>query len=221
MTHTLSKIQRRAQWALDAAVASAKAHPDFRRLEWRLDEITIHFGGPDGVYAGEGHNDSVECAATGNWNELNTYDREQCRYVAIPGGDIPVRLGKVLEKLGVECEWSDEWDTCCECGRLLRTNPDCYSWKPFYADTNNGRVCFDCKPEATHPDTQRWLQDNDACDAGIKFVGERTLAEAVLDDNASEEHLTFVWECLERNGDVAGWDRTRMILSDACSKLGI
>ena len=213
-----TKIQRRAQWALDAALNSADC--TIRGIRWRLEEITLHFGGPEGVYAGEGNSD-VECAATGNWNEVTEYTADLCQRVTVSGGDLPNRLCKVLEKIGVEVEWSDSWDTCCECGRLIRTEPDGYSWKPFYQDSDNGRVCFDCEPEAAHPDTQRWLNDNGACRAGKEFVGKRTLAEAVMDPDAAEAHLTFVWECLESSGDVEGWDRTRKILSDVCEKLGI
>jgi len=212
-----TKIQKRAQWALDAAIASASHE---RGIRWRLEEITLHFGGPDGVYAGEG-NDGIECAATGNWNTVTEYNVEMKQRVTVPGGDLPARLLKVLEKLGVECEWSDEWTTCCECGRLLRTNPDSWGFRPYFQETDDGAVCFDCEPEHPFPDTRRWLDDEGACRSGKEFVGKRTLAEAVLDPDATDEHLQFVWDKLERSGDVEGRDRTRAILAAACEKLGI
>src|SRR5208337_4570393 len=74
--------------------------------------------------------------------------------VAEPGydnHDIVTRLGDVLSKLGVELEWEDEWATCDECMKLVRTSPDSYSWQRSYVDNDDGRTCVECikqDPEA-------------------------------------------------------------------------
>ena len=42
-------------------------------------------------------------------------------------------------------EWSDEWYQCCDCGKAIRTQPDCYHWQPYYHMFNECEpVCFDC-----------------------------------------------------------------------------
>lgn len=42
-------------------------------------------------------------------------------------------------------EWEDEWTTCGDCGKLVRTSGDSYSWKPYYAILNDCEVfCGDC-----------------------------------------------------------------------------
>lgn len=44
----------------------------------------------------------------------------------------------------VEFGFSDEWDLCCECGKVLRTSPDSYCWAaPLFIDAE-GYVCEEC-----------------------------------------------------------------------------
>lgn len=40
--------------------------------------------------------------------------------------------------------FNDEYSYCCECGRHLRTSPDCYVWTPDYWETEDGLVCSEC-----------------------------------------------------------------------------
>jgi hypothetical protein len=40
--------------------------------------------------------------------------------------------------------WSDEWDTCDECGGLVRNQADSYSWKRYGTCDENGTVCGNC-----------------------------------------------------------------------------
>lgn len=55
------------------------------------------------------------------------------------------RLAPVLEHLGAEIEWSDEWDICPECNRAVRTQADHYGWKPSYVILNECElVCREC-----------------------------------------------------------------------------
>lgn len=55
-------------------------------------------------------------------------------------------IGQALDILGCACEWSDEWDTCEGCGRLLRTQANGYSWRrSYYVDDNTGDLfCSEC-----------------------------------------------------------------------------
>jgi hypothetical protein len=54
------------------------------------------------------------------------------------------RVMDLLEQAGYECEWEDEWTTCGECGKALRTSPDSYSWLPSYVDYECEYICHDC-----------------------------------------------------------------------------
>ena len=51
----------------------------------------------------------------------------------------------------MELEWSDEWETCSQCNKLVRSQPDSYSWTRQYWDTEDGEiVCVECVQE--HPE---------------------------------------------------------------------
>lgn len=56
----------------------------------------------------------------------------------------PTELDTILEKLGYEVEWYDEWDICEGCNRALRTQPNSYDWKPQYAQRESEFVCLEC-----------------------------------------------------------------------------
>lgn len=106
-----------------------------------LEEIQIHSCG----YAEKGYDDPESgLIATGNWNRVSQYNRETQRVESI--SDLPERVGKCLEKLGVELEWSDEWSCCDDCSKLIRTQPDSHFWTPSYvADYDKGTfLCKEC-----------------------------------------------------------------------------
>jgi hypothetical protein len=99
-------------------------------------------------YAEPGYDDNEIAVVTGNWNvgpdkewvpsefvDPNHEDTEE--------GEV-LTTGRALELLGVELEWSDEWTTCCDCNKLVRTQPNSYSWKRSYWDSDNGAVCEEC-----------------------------------------------------------------------------
>ena len=59
--------------------------------------------------------------------------------------DLPSRVGNLFEKLGIECEWSDEWAKCQDCYKLVRTSPDSYSWTSSYAYIDDCSLsCHEC-----------------------------------------------------------------------------
>ena len=45
---------------------------------------------------------------------------------------LPRGIGDLLSRMGYELEWEDEWTTCSDCGKALRTSADSYSWQPSY-----------------------------------------------------------------------------------------
>jgi hypothetical protein len=76
-----------------------------------------------------------------NWNDRGGYgrDTEHIRADFVPG-----RLENVLERMGIGTYWCDEYYTCDECYRLMRTEPDSYSWQPEYVAHEYGYTCIDC-----------------------------------------------------------------------------
>ena len=103
---------------------------DFER-QWARDkesEIT-NLGWAPG-YAEPGYTQPVKSIILANWN-------------LFPDGVIPH-----LEGLGFVCEWSDEWAQCGDCQRLVRTEPDCFSWEPYYLIDGGEFVCLGCADKA-------------------------------------------------------------------------
>ncbi len=113
-----------------------------------------------------------EPCVTGNWNDVTEYHikgnrcriHTECRKHADIGqacgaitetqrvvvSNLPSRLGTIFEKMGLDVHWSDEWTSCGDCGKVVRTSPDSMSWTPSYweAGIANGELlCLDCAPE--------------------------------------------------------------------------
>lgn len=80
--------------------------------------------------------------ALGNWNNDTKYDPMLKRQVTV--STYPSRISRLFEKLGVEIEWSDEWSSCGDCGKLFRTSPDSYGWLPSYVADDSGYLCHVC-----------------------------------------------------------------------------
>lgn len=57
----------------------------------------------------------------------------------------PRELGDTLERAGYSVEWSDEWSTCDDCNRLVRTSADSYGWRASFKLVYGCEiVCKDC-----------------------------------------------------------------------------
>ena len=112
----------------------------------RLEEITIHTEG----YVEPGYDSKYDVIATGNWNSVDRYNHEKRERVFV--SDLPKRIGNLFEKLGIEVEWSDEWEACYDCGKLVRTQPDSYGWTPEFTYDDNGLYCKECKSEEQEDD---------------------------------------------------------------------
>ena len=86
-------------------------------------------------YAEPGYHDDETVWVLGDWNDKSHFEE-------LPGGGgkwitdntAPSRLFAALERIGVQGEWSDEWQRCDHCQRIFRTSGDSYMWKPFYVD---------------------------------------------------------------------------------------
>ena len=77
-------------------------------------------------YAEPGYTNPKAAILFANWNQCSK------------------RVCALLEAAGYELEWEDEWTTCSDCGKALRTSPDSYSWLPSYVELDCGLLCNDC-----------------------------------------------------------------------------
>lgn len=110
----------------------------------RIEEMQIHTHG----YAEPGYNGDL--IATGNWNDITTYNRQTNKVDVVT--EAPKRIANLLEKLGFEIEWSDEWTTCDTCQKLVRTTADSYSWTRAYMEDEYQEVtCHECVAEDPAP----------------------------------------------------------------------
>ena len=76
-----------------------------------------------------------------NWNPSCGFNVQKAQQKRDP----IVRLGRIAEKMGFKCEWEYEWTTCQECGKAVRTSPDCYGWTSHYRIVNECElICLDC-----------------------------------------------------------------------------
>ena len=63
----------------------------------------------------------------------------------------PSTIDTLLERYGFAVEWSDEWTTCSNCNKAMRTEPSSYDWTPAYTVEDGGEYCRDCKTEEEEP----------------------------------------------------------------------
>jgi len=143
--HKIDKrVSKRAQHVLEIAAAMAEKLDKERNsysVRSHIEEIQLHFDGyADGSSAGESG-----IIATGNWNTITKYDEKVKRCVDVC--NLPKRVGDIFEKMGIEIEWSDEWSTCGNCYKLIRTSPDSYSWQPDFWLGDGEITCGDCVKE--------------------------------------------------------------------------
>lgn len=71
----------------------------------------------------------------GNWN----HDYKECYGISDEDWEW-------LEE-HAEFQWLDEWTTCCECYRAIRTSPDCSVWTPSYWVGDGFILCHECVEE--------------------------------------------------------------------------
>lgn len=128
-----------------------QTHDDRHNLVWnacshiaregksQIECVQFHHNG----YAEPGYTDPASgIIATGNWNSVTKYEGQIGASTVLD--DTPELLSDLLEKLGVEIEWFDEWADCDECGKLVRTQPDGWDWHPSYQVGDGWLECDEC-----------------------------------------------------------------------------
>ncbi len=91
-------------------------------------------------YAEPGYTDPDKCVLFANWNVF------------------PRNFDRVLESAGYAVEWSDEWATCEDCNKAVRTSGNSYHWQPSYVLIDDcSIVCLDCLDWADYLES---IEDN-------------------------------------------------------------
>lgn len=92
-------------------------------------------------YAEPGYDAPEKGIVFGDWNPVCGFSVDK----ATQRRDPVSKLARVLENFGCELEWYDEWATCGDCGKAVRTTGDCYSWTPYFRLLHECElVCLDC-----------------------------------------------------------------------------
>lgn len=133
-------------------------------------------------YAETGYDDpACGVIAVGNWNTITHHTDVRNGLtndvVVVTDDDSPERLGCILEGLGIPLEWEDEWTTCEDCGRLVRTSPDSYAWQPSYVMDEGELLCLACHAEARPPEEEEepWTDDEDEFRAETDWQAPNTV----------------------------------------------
>jgi len=94
-------------------------------------------------YCEPGYDDPEGLILSADWNDRDSYDAATRTRVVTDNR--PRRIGDLLERLGCELEWCDEWTACEECNGAIRTQPDSMSWTPSYVwEDECTIVCTEC-----------------------------------------------------------------------------
>jgi hypothetical protein len=173
------KIAKRAEFILEIAkgmAAKIDQETGGYSASNAIEDIRLNFAG----YEEPGYTTPEHgVIATGNWNNFRVWDSKTKAY-QLNECYLRKRVGDLFEKMGIPCEWSDEWTECSECYALIRTSPDCYSWLPSFLSGEDGHTCHTCvlkDPEAYLKE----LEDNessaitldiDPCDHGYELIDD-------------------------------------------------
>lgn len=73
------------------------------------------------------------------------YTKEGAKgYILGNWNNLPTGFFEWLEGQDYIPLWEDEWTTCSECGGLVRTQADCWFWKPFFITREGELLCGKC-----------------------------------------------------------------------------
>jgi hypothetical protein len=116
---------------------------------------------------------------SGDWNNRRRYVNGE----RIETSTVPERLATALERIGVEILWHDEWTTCDDCRKAVRTRGDSYHWTAYYVDNDEGTTCLECFASMYETDD------------GLTQFGFVNNPRRALPDHISESQLgTWGWQ---------------------------
>ena len=139
-----------------------------------------------------------DVVALADWNEQDRYDATTGRRLPIRGGKLIERLGEFFERIGVQCEWSDEWSICGDCYRAIRTEPDSHGYRPQYWVGDGDIFCHWCLADNPGSYLDSLLDsENECCEIaqldpaehGYVIIGETRETYAPLFDGEKQKVL--------------------------------
>ena len=115
------------------------------------------------AYAERGYDDPENSILMDNWNNYSRALEELAKEAGVIYVDYSTVWGskdrsdhwkagndidRILEKNGYKVEWSEQWATCDNCYKAVRTSGDSYGWQPYFMFDSHGEVlCTDCCKE--------------------------------------------------------------------------
>ena len=97
-------------------------------------------------YSEPGYDEPSGAILSANWNDRSRWNSASGSMVVTD--ERPSRIGRILERLGCELEWCDEWAACDSCYGAIRTEPDSMCWEPSYEWVDEGTIlCAACAAE--------------------------------------------------------------------------
>lgn len=112
-------------------------------IQKALESSAIEFYANE--FAEPGYDTKARGILFANWNDKRHYDNNTRTWVT--DDDTMSRLSDLAEKAGYTVEWSDQWTTCNDCGKAVRTEADSYGWKRSYAEIEGDILCHLCVKE--------------------------------------------------------------------------
>lgn len=143
-------------------------------------------------YASHPERDAI--VVLGNWNDKRFSVKDGEGPITL-AERVPSRLANLLESIGAEIEWCDEWTECNGCYKAIRTEPNSYDWQPEYAWVDGCEIyCTACLMD----DPEAALVDGDYIDNAAKCV---TWADASMLIGLGFQQ----WEPSDPHTYEAGW----------------
>jgi hypothetical protein len=192
------RLCRKASRLIDAAIRLAPTREGKRRCGY----VQLHVGYAEPGYGNVAGDDVI---ATGDWNTCSRWDNDKQQ--SIDTDRMPARLGDALERIGVSVEWEDEWTECGSCSKLVRTQPDSYSWTRSYSDTDDGAMCAECL-------------ENDAASYLESLEGNENTANTIDTIHPENYGYRLVADDLER-GFHPGQNASPKVIATSLRKMGI
>ena len=118
---------------------------------WEADTVTD-------MGVGIAGGDPAAVWVLGDWNDARTYDADARTWTTTD--DTPSRLLAALERLGVDCWWSDQGAPCPECQKLVDTEPTFGTVAGIWSD-GAGYVCLECVAQDLEDYTADYVNNAD------------------------------------------------------------
>ena len=189
MSNSNTKLLQRVELILDIARRMAEKQDKEiggYSIQNRIEEIQVNTCG----YAEPGYDTATGIVILSNWNNAQKWNDTTRQWETV--SNLPSRLYEIFEKMGIDCDWSDEYSDCSECGKLFRTSGDSYHWQPSYVLGDGEILCHECienDPEAHlenlegNPNRCNTISSIDPADHGYVCVQEKL-------ESGWHEHMT-------------------------------